>query len=194
MYYTDEQKEEVILQIQIKELKDKIKNILDDFSKKEKELGINSFEEQEDENHIYSVVIGKLNESFYGYNVTSMMKLLRQNGFTIPRNDIINLLSVEQLYFYRSMLNKFLKKLTTEKTINNDICVAIATDIGTRAKNFYETKHACKPLDELMRLLQQQKMEVEKQKEKRLKTTIQIEKLKEANRVLKERVRLLEER
>ena len=28
MYYTDEQKEEVILQIQIKELKDKIKNIL----------------------------------------------------------------------------------------------------------------------------------------------------------------------
>lgn len=194
MYYTDEQKEEVILQIQIKELKDKIKNILDDFSKKEKELGINSFEEQEDENHIYSVVIGKLNESFYGYNVTSMMKLLRQNGFTIPRNDIINLLNVEQLYFYRSMLNKFLKKLTTEKTINSDICVAIATDIGTRAKNFYETKHTLKPLDELMRLLQQQKMEVEKQKEKRLKTTIQIEKLKEANRVLKERVRLLEER
>ena len=194
MYYTDEQKEEVILQIQIKELKDKIKNILDDFSKKEKELGINSFEEQEDENHIYSVVIGKLNESFYGYNVTSMMKLLRQNGFTIPRNDIINLLNVEQLYFYRSMLNKFLKKLTTEKTINSDICVAIATDIGTRAKNFYETKHTLKPLDELMRLLQQQKMEVDKQKEKRLKTTIQIEKLKEANRVLKERVRLLEER
>ncbi len=194
MYYTEEQKEEVILQIQIKEIKEQIKKILDEFFKKEIELGLLSSIEEDEENHIYSLVIGKLNESFYGYNVSSMMKLLRENGFTIPKNDIVNLLNVEQLYFYKSMLNKFFKKIVTEKTLNKDMCVAIATDIGTRANEFYLKKHVCEPLDDLIRMLQKEKDEINKHKEKESKKTMQMQKLKNENKLLRERVRLLEER
>jgi len=186
MYYTEEQKREVELQNLIKEYKDKIKELLSNFYTKEIELGLLTEEEIEESKKLYGHVIGRLNECFFEFNITDMMSHLRSEGFSIPHNDIINLMNVEELDFYKSMLSKVYKEIKGNKTINPEICMAIATSIGNRAKEFYELKHKNTPINVLKNRLteEKQKQELENSKMKKIKDDIK--ELKEYKKQVKE--------
>ena len=186
MYYTEEQKREVELQNLIKEYKDKIKELLNKFYTKEIELGLLNEEEIDESKKLYGHVIGRLNECFFEFNITDMMSHLRSEGFSIPHNDIINLMNSEELDFYKSMLSKVYKELKGNKTINPEICMATATSIGNRAKEFYELKHKNTPLNVLKNRLteEKQKQELENLKLKKIKDDIK--ELKEYKKQVKE--------
>jgi len=189
MYYTEEQKREVELQNLIKEYKDKIKELLNKFYTKEIELGLLNEEEIDESKKLYGHVIGRLNECFFEFNITDMMSHLRSEGFSIPHNDIINLMNVEELDFYKSMLSKVYKEIKGNKTINPEICMAIATSIGNRAKEFYELKHKNTPLNVLKNRLteEKQKQELENLKLKKIKDDIK--ELKEYKKQVKELIK-----
>lgn len=163
MFFTKEQEREFYLQKSIKEYKKKIDEFLKEFYITELKYG--SLPEKEDNVTLYSQVIAILNECFFDYNVTELMKHLREKGFSIPNNDIINLLNAEELNFYKSMLSKFYKRLEKNKEdkvpTNIDDILSIAETIGKNAKKYYIVKHENTPINVLTNRLTEEKQKQE---------------------------------
>ena len=163
MFFTKEQEREFYLQKSIKEYKKKIDEFLKEFYITELKYG--SLPEKEDNVTLYSQVIAILNECFFDYNITEMMKHLREKGFSIPNNDIINLLNAEELNFYKSMLSKFYKRLEKNKEdkvpTNIDDILSIAETIGKNAKKYYIVKHENTPINVLTNRLTEEKQKQE---------------------------------
>lgn len=163
MFFTKEQEREFYLQKSIKEYKKKIDEFLKEFYITELKYG--SLPEKEDNVTLYSQVIAILNECFFDYNVTELMKHLREKGFSIPNNDIINLLNAEELNFYKSMLSKFYKRLEKNNEdkvpTNIDDILSIAETIGKNAKKYYIVKHENTPINVLTNRLTEEKQKQE---------------------------------
>lgn len=185
MYYTEEQYKEVELQKLIKELKNKINDYLKKIYITELKYGTLSIEEKEEIKTLYSQVIAKINECFFEYNVSSMMKYLRDEGFSIPHNDIINLMDVEELNSYKAMLSKFYIKLSHNKMNIKEILLC-AEEIGLNEKKIYMLKHKNTPLNVLKNRLteEQQIKELETEKLRELKKSK--EELKYYKKLVKE--------
>ena len=185
MYYTEEQKREVELQKVINELKTKIDDYLKKIYITELKYGSLSIEEKEKIKTLYSQVIAKLNECFFDYNVSSMMKHLRDEGFSIPHNEIINLMNVEELNFYEEMLSQFYFKLSHNKMNIKEILLS-AEEIGHNEKKMYILKHKNTPLNVLKDRLNEEKQikELESAKLKELK--VAKEELKQYKKLVKE--------
>ena len=187
MFFTKEQEREFYLQKSIKEYKKKIDEFLKGFYITELKYG--SLPEQEDNVTLYSRVIAILNECFFDYNVTEMMKYLREKGFSIPNNDIINLLNAEELNFYKSMLSKFYKRLEKNKEdkvpTNIDDILSIAETIGKNAKKYYIVKHENTPINVLTNRLTEEKQKQELKEVKMKKLNEMKEELEEYKKMVK---------
>ena len=165
MFFTKEQEREFYLQKSIKEYKKKIDEFLKEFYITELKDGSLPEQEKEENVTLYSQVIAILNECFFDYNVTELMKHLREKGFSIPNNDIINLLNAEELNFYKSMLSKFYKRLEKNKEdkvpTNIDDILSIAETIGKNAKKYYIVNHENTPINVLINRLTEEKQKQE---------------------------------
>lgn len=186
MYYTDEQQKEMLLQQKIKEIKLCINSIIKNYQEKEQALGIISMADMEEKRKLYGYLIGMLNETFYGYNITSMMKILREKGFQIPHSDIIYLMNVDELYHYKSMLNKLLTSIKMSKTLNEEILMSYAADIGIRAKKFFTLKYNEEPFEVLTKRLDNEYNKKAKEKEKQEKVKNELQELKNLRKELKQ--------
>lgn len=194
MYHSKEVRKEIVLQDEIKILKSNIKEFLNDYFKKELDLGILSDEEKEEIKYIYSVCLGKLNETFYRYNIGTMMKVLRDYKIVIPSNNIINLLDVDHLKYYKSMLSKYYNDLVNSDYLNPSICISKAESIAKRAKNYFNEQHySVDPFDDLLSLLLRNKLRDEKIKKESNKKQEKLKKLQELNKLLKESKTILKE-
>ena len=187
MFFTKEQEREFYLQKSIKEYKKKIKKFLKVFYIIELIYG--SLPEKEENVTLYSQVIAILNECFFDYNVTEMMKYLREKGFSIPNNDIINLLNAEELNFYKSMLSKFYKRLEKNKEdnvpTNIDDILSIAETIGKNAKKYYIVNHENTPINVLINRLTEEKQKQELKEVKMKKLNEMKEELEEYKKMVK---------
>lgn len=185
MYYTEEQKREVELQESIEGLKTRISDYLKKIYITELKYGSLSTEEKEEIKTLYSQVIAKLNECFFDYNVSSMMKYLRDEGFSIPHNEIINLMNVEELNSYKTMLSKFYFILSHNKMNIKEILLS-AEEIGQNEKKIYILNYKNTPLNVLKNRLteEKQKKELESAKLRELKAAK--EELKQYKKLVKE--------
>lgn len=189
MYYTKEQKEEILLQIKIANLKTKIKEFLNGYIKMEESYGLLTKEEVEESYKLYQYSIAKLNELFYGYNVSNMVKYLKDSGYKVYFDDLISVMNIKHLKYYKTMLNNFYKDIRNQKIINQEICIAIATNIGERAFNYFKETNESLPIVDLISVLEITKQQDLKQETKKETRQEQIRKLKETNKILKQQLK-----
>ena len=89
MYYSYEDEVQVVFQIRIQELKLKIRGLLNKYFTRLGYYGILT----EEDFMVYNKVIGKLNESFYGYNVKDMTNYIKSLGYKVPKGYLISTLT-----------------------------------------------------------------------------------------------------
>ncbi len=165
MKYSDEIKNEILEQEKIKKLKSLIKKELKEYTDFFIEYGIASSDEREESKKLYSTCISELNKRFYDYSIGNMITLIKgQEKISVPKNDIVYLMNIEHLKYYKSMLNKFYKVINVEPIKNHESFIAIANDIGTRAKNYFEEQNNSIPINDLVLYLKKSKGVVRKRK------------------------------
>lgn len=189
MYYTKEQKEEILLQVNIANLKTKIKEFLNGYIKMEESYGLLTKEEVEESYKLYQYSIAKLNELFYGYNVSNMVKYLKDSGYKVYFDDLISVMNIKHLKYYKTMLNNFYNDIRNQKIINQETCIAIATNIGERAFNYFKETNESLPIVDLISVLEITKQQDLKQETKKETRQEQIRKLKETNKILKQQLK-----
>lgn len=179
MYYSYEDEVQVVFQIRIQELKLKIKGLLNKYFTMLGYYGILT----EEDFMVYNKVIGKLNESFYGYNVKDMTNYIKSLGYKVPKGYLISTLTTTELHYYKSMLSKLYQGLLKIDGYDLSKFIALAEHIGERAKIYFVNNHGMEPIEFL-------KIDLEKRRIKELKSdkSNEIKELKEKNRILREKL------
>ena len=179
MYYSYEDEVQVVFQIRIQELKLKIRGLLNKYFTRLGYYGILT----EEDFMVYNKVIGKLNESFYGYNVKDMTNYIKSLGYKVPKGYLISTLTTTELHYYKSMLSKLYQGLLKIDGYDLSKFIALAERIGERAKIYFVNNHGMEPIEFL-------KIDLEKRRIKELKSdkSNEIKELKEKNRILREKL------
>ncbi len=179
MYYSYEDEVQVVFQIRIQELKLKIRGLLNKYFTRLGYYGILT----EEDFMVYNKVIGKLNESFYGYNVKDMTNYIKSLGYKVPKGYLISTLTTTELHYYKSMLSKLYQGLLNIDGYDLSKFIALAEHIGERAKTHFINNYNMEPIEFL-------KIDLEKRRIKELKSdkSLEIKELKEKNRILREKL------
>ena len=179
MYYSYEDEVQVVFQIRIQELKLKIRGLLNKYFTSLSYYGVLT----EEDFMVYSKVIGKLNESFYGYNVKDMTDYIKSLGYKVPKGYLISTLTTTELHYYKSMLSKLYQGLLKIDGYDLSKFIALAEHIGERAKTHFINNYNMEPIEFL-------KIDLEKRRIKELKSdkSQEIKELKEKNRILREKL------
>lgn len=179
MYYSYEDEVQVVFQIRIKELKLKIRGLLNKYFVNLSYYGILT----EDDFMVYSKIIGKLNESFYGYNVKDMMDYIKSLGYKVPKGSLISILTTTELHYYKSMLSKLYQGLLKIDSYDLSKFIALAEHVGERGKIYFVNNYNMDPIEFL-------KLDLEKRRIFELKNdkSYEIKELKEKNKRLREKI------
>lgn len=186
MKHTKEEILEIRRYEEILKYKEKIRTFIFDFFKQEMELNILSLEDEVLPGRFYSSVIAKLNEAFYGFNVSDQVKELRNNKIVVADGNLVNVLPANHLRYYHQIMKSYYYTIMNTKSINHNSFIALAKITGNDAYNcFLEENNGITPYQDLLLKLLKEKKETTRVVDVIKKLAAENKALKKENNILK---------